>query len=488
MPRSKRADLAAERLYRRRSDDIAIPMSLKIASPIVAALDLITVVALGVAAGMVYDSVALEGKAGAADYLTSAMVVASIFSTLGHAGELYQHSNLLEFGWQVRRSCLIWSLSFTSLAIVVFLMKIGSEFSRGWIILYFVSGIAAIGMTRFFIARFCSMAISSHLFRPNKVVLVGLAEEIAENESIFDLDRLGYVVMGVFPVDIERDRLPTEADLTTRVREIVSLIRDMRVDEVIVAIPWRLPDVIQVVEHELSLLPIPLKLVPDKRTSGLLDHPMCAFGATRAIQLQRAPLSPAEESVKRALDQCFAAIGLILLIPLFAIIALAIRVESPGRAMFLQSRAGFNGKPFKIIKFRTMTAWDDGPVVVQATRNDKRTTRLGALLRKLSIDELPQLLNVLRGEMSLVGPRPHAIAHDNEYDKLIATYAMRHKMKPGITGWAQVNGFRGETPELGMMKQRVQSDLWYIDSWSLWLDICILFMTVIRLAKSPKAY
>src|SRR4051794_16222169 len=126
MPRSKRADLAAERLYRRRSDDIAIPMSLKIASPIVAALDLITVVALGVAAGMVYDSVALEGKAGAADYLTSAMVVASIFSTLGHAGELYQHSNLLEFGWQVRRSCLIWCLSFTSLAIVVFLMKIGS--------------------------------------------------------------------------------------------------------------------------------------------------------------------------------------------------------------------------------------------------------------------------------------------------------------------------------------------------------------------------
>jgi putative colanic acid biosynthesis UDP-glucose lipid carrier transferase len=127
-------------------------------------------------------------------------------------------------------------------------------------------------------------------------------------------------------------------------------------------------------------------------------------------------------------------------------------------------------------------------VVLQATRNDKRITALGRLLRKLSIDEVPQLINVLRGEMSLVGPRPHAVAHDSEYDQLIATYAHRHKMKPGITGWAQVNGYRGETPEIGMMEQRVESDLWYIESWSLWLDIRILLATVAHVVNSDRAY
>jgi putative colanic acid biosynthesis UDP-glucose lipid carrier transferase len=135
-----------------------------------------------------------------------------------------------------------------------------------------------------------------------------------------------------------------------------------------------------------------------------------------------------------------------------------------------------------------MSTLDDGTVIVQASKNDRRVTHLGALLRKLSIDELPQLLNVLRGEMSLVGPRPHALAHDNEYNRLITTYAIRHKMKPGITGWAQVNGFRGETPEIGMMRRRVESDLWYIESWSLWLDIRILLLTVVHVLKSKKGY
>jgi undecaprenyl-phosphate glucose phosphotransferase len=167
---------------------------------------------------------------------------------------------------------------------------------------------------------------------------------------------------------------------------------------------------------------------------------------------------------------------------------LAIRLESSGPAMFLQTRIGFNGRPFRIYKFRTMSTCEDGQRIVQATRNDKRITHLGGLLRKLSIDEIPQLLNVLRGEMSLVGPRPHAVAHDNEYDQLIATYAIRHKMKPGITGWAQVNGFRGETPEIRMMKQRVESDILYIEYWSLWLDIRILFLTVIRVLRSDAAY
>jgi putative colanic acid biosynthesis UDP-glucose lipid carrier transferase len=188
------------------------------------------------------------------------------------------------------------------------------------------------------------------------------------------------------------------------------------------------------------------------------------------------------------MDKVLASAGVFALIPFFAVIAAAIRLESPGPVMFTQTRVGFNGRPFRMCKFRTMYTCEDGPVIHQAQRNDKRVTQLGGLLRKLSIDETPQLFNVLRGDMSLVGPRPHALAHDNEYNRLIATYAIRHKMKPGITGWAQVNGYRGETPELGMMEQRIQNDLWYIEYWSLWLDVRILLMTVIRLFTFEKAY
>jgi exopolysaccharide biosynthesis polyprenyl glycosylphosphotransferase len=170
------------------------------------------------------------------------------------------------------------------------------------------------------------------------------------------------------------------------------------------------------------------------------------------------------------------------------IVALAIRLDSKGPIFFRQNRIGFSGRTFQIYKFRTMITMDNGDVVRQASRNDKRVTRVGRLLRRSSIDELPQLLNVLQGEMSLVGPRPHAVAHDNEYDKLIAVYALRHHMKPGITGWAQVNGCRGETPTLDSMRERVEHDIWYINNWSLWLDIVTLFRTVLELARSRNAY
>jgi putative colanic acid biosynthesis UDP-glucose lipid carrier transferase len=154
----------------------------------------------------------------------------------------------------------------------------------------------------------------------------------------------------------------------------------------------------------------------------------------------------------------------------------------------MQMRIGFNGRPFRICKFRTMATLEDGPVVRQASRNDERVTRVGRVLRRLSLDELPQLMNVLRGEMSLVGPRPHALAHDHKYKKLIACYVMRQKMKPGITGLAQIRGCRGETPNVDMMKRRVENDLQYIDSWSLWLDVRILALTLPHVLTSPQAY
>jgi exopolysaccharide biosynthesis polyprenyl glycosylphosphotransferase len=183
-------------------------------------------------------------------------------------------------------------------------------------------------------------------------------------------------------------------------------------------------------------------------------------------------------------DLAVSSVLLVVLSPLFALIALAIRLDSRGPVLFLQGRHGFNQQTFRIIKFRTMRTMDDGDHVPQATLNDPRITRVGALLRRYNLDELPQLANVILGQMSLVGPRPHAVAHDREYEQRIGLYARRHNVKPGITGWAQVHGLRGETQTDDKMAKRVAHDLWYIDNWSFWLDVVIMFQTVF----ARKAY
>jgi exopolysaccharide biosynthesis polyprenyl glycosylphosphotransferase len=181
---------------------------------------------------------------------------------------------------------------------------------------------------------------------------------------------------------------------------------------------------------------------------------------------------------KRLLDVAIATGVLVTLSPLLAIVALLVLFDTGWPLFFRQRRYGFNQQEFRIIKFRTMTTLDDGPVVPQARPNDPRITRLGRFLRKWNIDELPQLINVLKGDMSLVGPRPHALSHNREYEQKIALYARRHNVLPGITGWAQVNGFRGETDTEEKMRRRVDHDLYYIDNWSLWLDLRILLLTL----------
>ena len=168
--------------------------------------------------------------------------------------------------------------------------------------------------------------------------------------------------------------------------------------------------------------------------------------------------------------------------------ALAIKLDSSGPVIFRQRRSGFNGRHFQILKFRTMRVLEDGETIVQARPNDSRVTRVGHWLRRTSIDELPQLFNVLRGQMSIVGPRPHALAHDDQFDKLIGNYAYRHHVKPGLTGWAQVNGYRGQTRTVADIEDRVRLDLWYIDNWTLKIDFKIIFMTVIEVMRGENAY
>lgn len=193
-------------------------------------------------------------------------------------------------------------------------------------------------------------------------------------------------------------------------------------------------------------------------------------------------------STKRLFDIVSSSILLIILSPIFLIVAIAIKFDSRGPIIFRQRRLGLHGQPFMIAKFRTMTVMENGPDIAQATQNDARVTRVGRWLRMSSIDELPQLVNVLFGQMSMVGPRPHAVAHDLKYGALIPTYNQRCVVKPGITGWAQINRCRGETRTVQDMQARVDKDLWYIRNWSLWLDCLILVGTLRAVAHFEEAY
>ncbi len=230
------------------------------------------------------------------------------------------------------------------------------------------------------------------------------------------------------------------------------------------------------------------RLLPDMRVRSLTNLSSSAHQRVLAIEIQRAPLSGAQRLVKRAMDIVVACVALIFFLPIMALTAIAIKLDSPGPVIFRQNRKGFNGRQFVIFKFRTMAVQENGPAIIQATREDSRVTTIGRLLRSSSIDELPQLLNVLKGDMSLIGPRPHALAHDNYFESILSDYAFRHHVKPGITGWAQCNGARGATPSIEHISERVKLDLWYINNWSLWLDIQILIKTCFEVLRTRNAY
>jgi exopolysaccharide biosynthesis polyprenyl glycosylphosphotransferase len=202
------------------------------------------------------------------------------------------------------------------------------------------------------------------------------------------------------------------------------------------------------------------------------------LGSVSSLRLLSAPMNEAGRFFKRAFDILASGFGLVLISPILLAVAIAVRVTSPGPALFRQERRGFNGKNFSIYKFRSMSVMESGHAMTQAQKNDPRVTPVGAFIRRTSIDELPQLFNVLKGEMSLVGPRPHAISHDDELSEKFELYAQRQRIKPGITGWAQVNGYRGDTSTQDKIEARTLHDLYYAENWSLLLDIWIVLLTV----------
>ncbi len=261
--------------------------------------------------------------------------------------------------------------------------------------------------------------------------------------------------------------------------EMLAIIDRHDVRTVYFAIPLGESDLIEEMYFQLLDHHVAVHWVPDIFSLLLVNHSVREIAGLPVLTLSETPLTGTRLLLKAVEDRVLATLILLLISPLLLIIALAIKVDSPGPVFFRQARKGWSGRVFHIWKFRSMFVHQPAPgVVQQATRNDPRITRVGAFLRKTSLDELPQVFNVLRGEMSLVGPRPHAVQHDEEYSQRIDAYFARHNIKPGITGLAQVRGLRGETSEIARMQQRIEADIEYINNWSLWLDLIILVRTL----------
>jgi Undecaprenyl-phosphate glucose phosphotransferase len=343
-------------------------------------------------------------------------------------------------------------------------------------------------VARYALVRVVVAASKIGLVTAQRVFLVGTSRDIADFLNHYQPWNLGLQILGSSALTARSETVfihEREATLRVDLARAVDAARLLRPESVFVIVPWSDTATINQCIGELMTLPAEIHLGPERVLDRFDNMRISKLGPIATLQLTRQPLSPVEVAIKRMFDVVVATGILVCLTPFLAGIALLIRLDSRGPVFFLQRRYGFNQRPFRIIKFRTMTVADDGDVVVQAKRDDDRMTRVGRWLRAWSIDELPQLLNVIKGDMSLVGPRPHALSHNREYEQKISLYARRHNVKPGITGWAQANGFRGETDTDEKMRRRVEHDLHYIDNWSLWFDIKILLLTALsRRARS----
>ena len=378
-------------------------------------------------------------------------------------------------GW---RLFTVWSTSFLIALAFSFLTKSTGEFSRAGVVLFYVAGYVAIYVTRLALRHIARGATAAGGVASRRVLLVGFEESIKTFTQRYQPSASGMNVVAAIGLRDEAESIDDDLALAA------ATARMLRPDDVFILVPWSQTDVIDSCVTTFLRVPAQIHLGPERVLDRFVDARIDKIGTISSLSLGGHPLNLVEVIVKRLFDIVVSIAALALLSPLLALVAALIRLDSNGPALFTQRRYGFNQEAFRIFKFRSMTTMEDGRDIAQAKVQDPRITRIGRFIRRYNVDELPQLINVLRGEMSLVGPRPHALVHDQLFERKIALYARRHNVKPGITGWAQVNGLRGEIDGPEKIRQRVEHDLYYIDNWSLLFDVWIIFLTVF----SKKAY
>jgi Undecaprenyl-phosphate glucose phosphotransferase len=446
--------------------------------------DFLLIVISSVLSAVAYHNVALQGAPYVQQYFGLGCVSALIFTSLAASRELYKIQSLRYFHNQAKKILMPWVLVVVVCTLILFLFKSGANYSRGSLVIFSVVGVSLLIGTRYFISTKLNAALWEGSLSAPRAIIIGDSKLLATLPKTQIWSRWGLQ-------EVSRWVLPTAGDFQRDIETVddaIDAAKTHDVHYVLLALQWNNEKRRDRISERLQILPVPVLFVPDGYTRRLLSQGIRQIGSELAVEIQRAPLSPAELAIKRALDLFLAGAILVAVAPFLAVVGLLIKLDSPGPIIFRQRRKGFNGREFSIYKFRTMNVLEDGHEIRQARVHDPRVTRVGRILRVTSIDELPQLLNVLTGHMSLVGPRPHPVALDNGCSKLIANYAFRQHVKPGLTGWAQIKGFRGETAKLKLMEARVAHDLWYVKNWSIWLDLRIIIRTCFVLLRPQNAY
>ncbi|MGF1630919.1 MAG: undecaprenyl-phosphate glucose phosphotransferase [Kiloniellaceae bacterium] len=426
-------------------------------------------------------------------YLGAIVLAIFVAMPIFHRFDVYREDFLFSRRIPYGSLFAAWTVAFCILLAVAFLLKESDAYSRAWALSWFAGGGVGLAVGRLALRHWVQGLSVAGRFA-NRTVIVGAGDQgcrlagYLKAHGDANTRLIGFADDRSTRVAQQSDGMP----LLGSIDQLIDLIREDQVDQVIVALPWSADERLREVVGKLEKTPVPIRLAPDVAAFSFPDRHFTTVGRLPMMQLFERPIS-GWSFVAKSLEDRLLACGLLLAFsPLLVAIALAIKLDSRGPVFFRQKRYGFNHNLFDCWKFRTMHHHlSDANAEVLTRRGDDRVTRVGRFLRRTSLDELPQLLNVLKGDMSLVGPRPHATsakAAGRLYEEAVDAYAARHRVKPGITGWAQVNGWRGETDTLEKIQRRVEYDLFYIEHWSLGLDLKILLRTAFVVLGDREAY
>jgi len=456
----------------------------KVVLDIVAAIDILIVLATAVLVKFVYLDLFRDTGAqiSTIPYAGAGVLVGVIAYVSMRNSGIYKFERISQKFVRVQRILVALITAFLVAILIGYMFKSIEQFSRLWAGLWFASAFMSLILWHFVAAKgLKKLVVAGSMGRT--VAVIGEKDCVNRVLPPLRADPTAHLSLHfTFEPSSDHGNLVDEAG----VERFIELAQKLGVDDIVIAVPFTRYAKISELTERLSVLSSKISLY-NTYLSGSGSHlGTSSLAGMTLFDVQKRPLGPWAIVAKSAFDRIGAGLLLIATSPVILVTALAIKLDSPGPVIFRQRRSGLDHRVFPVFKFRTMTVTEDGDDIPQAQRTDRRITKVGSFIRRYSIDELPQLYNVLKGEMSLVGPRPHAIAHNAYYATLLERYANRHRVKPGMTGWAQVNGFRGATDNPDLMKKRVEHDLYYINNWSVVFDFRILIRTPLSVLFDTK--
>ncbi|MEM7565617.1 MAG: undecaprenyl-phosphate glucose phosphotransferase [Pseudomonadota bacterium] len=481
--------LAAEAAaaVRRRADAAVSPVSVSMGLRLV---DALVVVCTGLLIALAY----VEGGFPWDLYLPITLLAGLGTIVVFQLGGLYEMGTLRTLSRQLGRVALGWGSVLVLAVLALFLLKIGELYSRGWWLMWFIGGLGALAAVRLVTRHYVDLLIAAGRLT-RRVVVVGGGQAARDFITAIEKGRDHDIeVVGVFDDRDESRVEPIEGyPRLGNMDDLVTFARIARVDMLIVTIPVSAESRLLEMLKTLAVLPVDVRLSAHANKLRFRPRAYSFVGDVPVFDMLDRPLTDWDQLQKRIIDRVLGGLLLIAFAPVMAAVAVAVKLDSPGPALFRQKRYGFNNELIEVFKFRSMYVdQSDAKAAKLVTKDDPRVTKVGRFIRKTSLDELPQLINVaIKGNLSLVGPRPHAVsakAAGRVYDEVVDSYFARHKVRPGITGWAQINGWRGETDTDDKIQRRVEHDLYYIENWSAPLDLLILARTPLSLLKTENAY